>query len=125
MLEVGGVGRQGRVGWGDDAELPDGGKAVSPSRHIRNPPIKVDLPIHLTMAEHALSAFIAAVRLDSALQQQLSTTAAADADEVAAIARAAGFAVHPNDLVAHADGALVEYSDEDFFMKPRWWELNP
>lgn len=77
------------------------------------------------MAEHALSAFIAAVRLDPALQQQLSTTAAADADEVAGIAREAGFAVHPNDLVVHADGALVEYTDEDFFMKPRWWELNP
>jgi hypothetical protein len=75
------------------------------------------------MAESALQAFIAAIRLDPALQQQLSSTAAADADEVAAIADAAGFAVSPNDLVAHADGLLVEYEDEDYFMKPRWWEL--
>ena len=75
------------------------------------------------MAEHPLEAFIAAIRLDTALQDQLSTTAAADADEVASIARAAGFAVHPNDLVAHANGVLVEYTDEDYFMKPRWWEL--
>jgi predicted ribosomally synthesized peptide with nif11-like leader len=75
------------------------------------------------MAESALQAFIAAIRLNPALQQQLSSTAAADADEVAAIADAAGFAVSPNDLVAHADGLLVEYEDEDYFMKPRWWEL--
>jgi hypothetical protein len=54
----------------------------------------------------------------------LSSTAAADADEVAAIADAAGFAVGPNDLVAHAEGLLVEYEDEDYFMKPRWWELG-
>ena len=76
------------------------------------------------MAESALQAFIAAIRLNPALQQQLSSTAAADADEVAAIADAAGFAVSPNDLVAHADGLLVEYEDEDYFMKPRWWEMG-
>ncbi|MEB3303967.1 MAG: Nif11-like leader peptide family RiPP precursor [Cyanobacteriota bacterium] len=75
------------------------------------------------MAEHPLAAFIAAIRLDPALQEQLSTTAAADADEVAAIARRAGFEVSPNDLVTYADGALVEYEDEDYFMKPRWWLL--
>jgi 23S rRNA pseudouridine1911/1915/1917 synthase len=77
----------------------------------------------LSMAEHTLQAFIAAVRQDPALQQQLSSTAAADADEVAAIARTAGFAIHPNDLVSHAAGALVDYEDEDYFMKTRWWEL--
>lgn len=77
------------------------------------------------MAEHPLAAFIAAIRLDPALQDQLSSTAAADADAVAAIAREAGFAVAPNDLVAYADGALVEYEDEDYFMKPLWWQLDP
>jgi predicted ribosomally synthesized peptide with nif11-like leader len=76
------------------------------------------------MADHPLEAFIAAVRLDPALQEQLSTTAAADADEVAAIAQEAGFEVSPNDLVTYADGALVEYEDEDYFMKPRWWKLG-
>jgi 23S rRNA pseudouridine1911/1915/1917 synthase len=80
-----------------------------------------------SMADLQLQAFLQAVRQDESLQARLSTTAAADADEVAAIANAAGFAVSPNDLVTYADGALVEYEDEDYFMKPRWWELasNP
>jgi 23S rRNA pseudouridine1911/1915/1917 synthase len=80
-------------------------------------------PEALSMAEHSLQAFITAVRQDPALQQQLSTTSAADADEVAAIARQAGFEVRSSDLVNHADGALVDYEDEDYFMKPQWWEL--
>lgn len=75
------------------------------------------------MAEQLLADFIAAVRLDPTLQEKLSTTAAADADEVAAIAQGAGFEVSPNDLVTYAHGALVEYEDEDYFMKPRWWLL--
>jgi hypothetical protein len=25
--------------------------------------------------------------------------------------------------VTHAGGALVDYEDEDYFMKPQWWEL--
>lgn len=79
--------------------------------------------LSLSMAEQNLQAFIAAVQQDPALQQQLSSTAAADADEVAAIARSAGFEVHPNDLVSHAGGALVDYVEEDYFMKPRWWAL--
>ncbi|MFN5463714.1 MAG: Nif11-like leader peptide family RiPP precursor, partial [Cyanobacteriota bacterium] len=87
------------------------------------PPSDWKFPFASPMAEHALSAFIAAVRRDPALQEQLSTTAAADADEVAAIAQEAGFEVSPNDLVTHGEGALVEYVDEDYFMKPRWWEL--
>ena len=80
-------------------------------------------PEALSMAEQALQAFITAVRQDPALQQELSTAAAADADEVAAIARQAGFEVRSSDLVKHADGALVDYEDEDYFMKPQWWEL--
>jgi predicted ribosomally synthesized peptide with nif11-like leader len=80
-------------------------------------------PEALSMAEHSLLAFITAVRQDPALQQQLSATSAADADEVAAIARQAGFEVRPADLVNHRDGLLVDYEDEDYFMKPQWWEL--
>jgi 23S rRNA pseudouridine1911/1915/1917 synthase len=80
-------------------------------------------PSALSMAEHNLQAFIAAVQQAPALQEQLSSAAAADADEVAAIARSAGFGVHPDDLVQYAGGALVEYEDEDYFMKPRWWQL--
>ncbi|WP_254966931.1 Nif11-like leader peptide family RiPP precursor [Cyanobium sp. CH-040] len=75
------------------------------------------------MAEQNLRAFIAAVQQDQTLQQQLATTAAADADEVASIARGAGFEVLPNDLVRFGDGALVDYEDEDYFMKPLWWTL--
>lgn len=76
------------------------------------------------MTAASLQAFIASIRQDADLQERLSTTAAADADEVATIAREAGFAVHPDDLVAYAAGALVEYVDEDWFLKPRWWEFN-
>jgi predicted ribosomally synthesized peptide with nif11-like leader len=75
------------------------------------------------MADQQLQAFIQAVRQDESLQARLSSTAAADADEVAAIAQDSGFEVSPRDLVAYADGALVEYEDEDYFMKPRWWAL--
>ena len=75
------------------------------------------------MAEQNLQAFIAAARQDPALQALLSSTAAADADEVVTMARAAGFEVSPNDLVSYGDGVLVEYEDEDYFMKPLWWEL--
>jgi predicted ribosomally synthesized peptide with nif11-like leader len=77
------------------------------------------------VAEPSLQAFLASIRQDPALQEQLSTTAAADADEVSAIARQAGFDVQPDDLVAYASGLLVEYVDEDWFLKPRWWDLNP
>ncbi len=76
------------------------------------------------MAQDQLLAFISALRADPSLQQQLSTTRAADADEVAAMARQAGFSVTPKDLVSHADGALVDYTDEDYFMKSRWWDLG-
>ena len=75
------------------------------------------------MGACTLHTFITAVRQDPALQQQLAATSAADADEVAAIARQAGFEVRPSDLVNHAGGALVDYEDEDYFMKPQWWEL--
>ncbi len=76
------------------------------------------------MSAPSLQAFIAHIRQDSTLRQLLSTTAAADADEVAAIAREAGFDVRADDFVAHASGALVEYVEEDWFLKPRWWELT-
>lgn len=75
------------------------------------------------MADHPLQAFIAAVQQDSELQRQLSSTTAADADVVAEMARSRGYAVSPNDLVTYGEGILVDYEDEDFFMKPRWWQL--
>lgn len=75
------------------------------------------------MAQEQLNAFVSAIRANRAFQEQLSTTQAADADEVSSVARAAGFEVSPKDLVSFADGLLVEYVEEDFFMKPFWWTL--
>jgi len=100
--------------------------AIPSPRQYPAPPIRLRLPQQgLPVAEPSLQAFITAIRQNSSLRELLSTTAAADADEVAAIARQAGFAVHPDDLVAFASGALVDYVDEDWFLKPRWWELTP
>jgi 23S rRNA pseudouridine1911/1915/1917 synthase len=39
------------------------------------------------------------------------------------MARDLGFAVTPADLVGYGAGLLVEYEDEDYFMKPHWWSL--
>ena len=75
------------------------------------------------MSQQALQAFINAVRNDAALQQQLSTAAAADVDAVALSAREAGFDVVSRDFVDYGDGALVEYEDEDYFLKSSWWTL--
>jgi 23S rRNA pseudouridine1911/1915/1917 synthase len=85
---------------------------------------RLSTPRPFSMADQQLQAFIQAARQDERLQARLSTTAAADADEVATIAQEAGFEVTPHDLVNHADGLLVEYEDEDYFMKPRWWKLG-
>lgn len=76
------------------------------------------------MSQQALQALIDAVRNDAALQQKLSSTAAADVDAVALWAREAGFDVVSRDFVDHADGALVEYEDEDYFLKSSWWTLG-
>jgi predicted ribosomally synthesized peptide with nif11-like leader len=76
------------------------------------------------MSQQALQALIDAVRNDAALQQKLSSTAAADVDAVALWAREAGFDVVSRDFVDHAEGALVEYEDEDYFLKSGWWTLD-
>lgn len=76
------------------------------------------------MSQQALQALIAAVRNDTALQQKLSSTSAADVDAVALWAREAGFDVVSRDFVDHAEGALVEYEDEDYFLKTNWWALG-
>jgi 23S rRNA pseudouridine1911/1915/1917 synthase len=96
-------------------------------RRLNQPPspqtAAVSLGLSRSMAQQDLQAFIDLVQQDSALQQQLSTTQAADADHVAAMARELGFGVTAGDLVSCAEGALVEYEDEDYFMKPHWWTL--
>ncbi len=76
------------------------------------------------MSQQALQSFIDAVRSDPALQEALSTTAAADVDVVAEQARQAGFDVVSRDFVDHGDGALVEYEDEDYFLRSSWWTLG-
>ena len=75
------------------------------------------------MSAQALQQFIAAVRQDPALQQAMAATAAADVDAVAEAAREAGFAVVSRDFVDHNGGTLVDYEDEDYFLKASWWTL--
>ena len=75
------------------------------------------------MSADALQAFIAAVRQTTDLQQAMATAAAADVDAVAQWAREAGFEVVSRDFVDHNGGALVEYEDEDYFLKSSWWAL--
>ena len=76
------------------------------------------------MSQQALQSFIDAVRSDPALQEALSTTAAADVDVVAERARQSGFDVVSRDFVDHGDGALVEDEDEDYFLRSSWWTLG-
>jgi len=76
------------------------------------------------MSADALQAFIAAIGQDPALQQAMATAAAADVDAVAEQAREAGFDVVSRDFVDHNGGALVEYEDEDYFLKASWWTLG-
>jgi len=76
------------------------------------------------MSADALQAFITAVRTDQDLQQTMATAAAADVDAVAQHARQIGYAVVSGDFVDHNNGALVEYEDEDYFLKPSWWTLG-
>lgn len=75
------------------------------------------------MSQQALQSFIEAVCSDPALQAALSSTAAADVDDAARLARERGFEVVSRDFVDHAGGALVEYEDEDYFLKTSWWTL--
>jgi predicted ribosomally synthesized peptide with nif11-like leader len=75
------------------------------------------------MSAEALQQFIAAVRQDPALQQAMASTAAADVDVAAQSAREAGFDVVSRDFVDHNAGALVDYEDEDYFLKASWWAL--
>ncbi len=75
------------------------------------------------MSIEQLEAFVRAVRADPQLRARCAGDEAADADDLARIAREAGFEVLSGDLVRFRDGALVDYVEEDYFMKPRWWEL--
>ena len=59
------------------------------------------------MSEEQLKAFLEAVKTDAALQEKLK--AAADADAVVAIAKAAGFVISADDLKK----AQAEVSDEE------------
>ena len=76
------------------------------------------------MSADALQAFIVAIGQDPALQQAMATAAAADVDAVAERAREAGFDVVSRDFFDHNGGALVEYEDEDYFLKASWWTLG-
>ena len=59
------------------------------------------------MSEEQLKAFLSAVRADAALQEQLK--AAGDADDVVAIAKAAGFVISAEEL----ERAQTEVSEQE------------
>jgi predicted ribosomally synthesized peptide with nif11-like leader len=63
------------------------------------------------MSEEQLKAFLEAVKADAGLQEKLS--AAADADAVVAIAKAAGFVISVKELEAAVSARAGELSDED------------
>ena len=66
------------------------------------------------MSEEQLKAFIEKVAADASLQQKLK--AAADTDEVIAVARAAGFIISADDIKnspSLAQSSITELSDED------------
>jgi predicted ribosomally synthesized peptide with nif11-like leader len=64
------------------------------------------------MSEEQLKAFLEAVKADEGLQEQLK--AAADADAVVAIAKAAGFAISAEELQrAQAELSQAELSEEE------------
>ena len=70
--------------------------------------LEASTPCPLTpMSEEQLKAFLEAVKANEGLQEQLK--AAADADAVVAIAKAAGFAISVEAL----KGAQAELSDEE------------
>jgi predicted ribosomally synthesized peptide with nif11-like leader len=63
------------------------------------------------MSEDQLSAFLAALKADSGLQEKLQS--AADLDAVAAIAKQAGFDVSKADWGKHQAKQTLELSDEE------------
>jgi len=63
------------------------------------------------MSEEQLKAFQEAVQADAGLQEKLK--AAGDADAVAAIAKAAGFAISAEELEAAVSAKVDELSDEE------------
>ena len=63
------------------------------------------------MSEEQLSAFLAAVKDDSGLQEKLK--GAADLDAVVAIAQEAGFDVSKADWIRHQAKEIVELSDDE------------
>lgn len=75
------------------------------------------------MSLEQLHAFALEIARNAELATACASNQAADADDQAEIARKTGFDVHPADLVNYKNGSLVEYVDEDFFMKPSWWTL--
>ena len=74
------------------------------------------------MSEEQLKAFLEAVKADAGLQEKLK--AAADADAVVAIAKAAGFAVTAEELKK----SQAEISEEKLegvaggMWRPNWWD---
>lgn len=75
------------------------------------------------MSVQALISFASAVKTDAALRAISASDKCADVDDQCDVAKQHGFDVHPHDFDNYKDGLLVEQADEDFFLKPKWWEL--
>ena len=75
------------------------------------------------MSDQALISFASAVKTDAALRAISASDKCADVDDQCDVAKQHGFDVHPHDFDNYKDGLLVEQADEDFFLKPKWWEL--
>ena len=75
------------------------------------------------MSDQALISFASAVKADAALRAISASDKCADVDDQCDVAKQYGFDVHPHDFDNYKDGLLVEQADEDFFLKPKWWEL--
>ena len=63
------------------------------------------------MSEEQLKAFLEKVKVDTSLQEKLNG-AAEDADAFVEIAKAAGFAITPEDIQLSMQSSTVELSDE-------------
>ena len=75
------------------------------------------------MSEQGLIALAKAIKADPEFKALCASDKCADVDDQCDVTKQRGFDVHPSDFDTFKGGLLVETSDEDFFLKPNWWEL--
>jgi len=75
------------------------------------------------MSDHALISFATKVKTNADLRAICASDKCADVDDQCKVTKQHGFDLHPHDFDKYKNGLLVEQADEDFFLKPKWWEL--